>query len=495
MHRPSPPPGGLGRFGEPRPGASAPAGNGFSRYNRRMQSRCDLAIVGGGAAGTLAAIHCLQRARSPLRIVLFEPAPRAGRGVAYATARPEHLLNVPAERMSAFPARPDDFVDFLAGLPAHAGTARAALAARYAPRRDYAAYLDARMAEARQAAAATLETVAARVASLERDGDGWALAWAGGRMRARRVLLATGNAPRPLPARGSGALPRPRLVDAWDYEGVAAIGTDASVCIVGTGLSMVDAVLTLDAAGHRGRVHLVSRHGLLPQVHAAAHVQDERFDVDALHGLGTRARLRRIRAQARDAAARGLPWQAVMERLRPHVAALWQSLAPHEQRRFLRHAVRHWDVHRHRIAPEAHAVLRRLRELGRLQLHCARLDMVAAGQRCVQLTLRDRARRFQALEVDHVVNATGVELRVQAMRNPLLEQLLGEGHALPGAHGIGLATDADGRLLDAGGRPQDDLRAIGSLRIGQAWESIAVPELRVQAEALARAWVPWGRGA
>ncbi|HET6396675.1 MAG TPA: pyridine nucleotide-disulfide oxidoreductase, partial [Pseudoxanthomonas sp.] len=87
------------------------------------------------------------------------------------------------------------------------------------------------------------------------------------------------------------------------------------------------------------------------------------------------------------------------------------------------------------------------------------------------------------------------ELRVQAMRNPLLEQLLGEGHALPGAHGIGLATDADGRLLDAGGRPQDDLRAIGSLRIGQAWESIAVPELRVQAEALARAWLPWGRGA
>ncbi|HRF84387.1 MAG TPA: pyridine nucleotide-disulfide oxidoreductase, partial [Pseudoxanthomonas sp.] len=48
--------------------------------------------------------------------------------------------------------------------------------------------------------------------------------------------------------------------------------------------------------------------------------------------------------------------------------------------------------------------------------------------------------------------------------------------------------DAEGRLLDAAGHPQDDLRAIGSLRIGEAWESIAVPELRVQAEAIARAW-------
>jgi len=87
-----------------------------------------------------------------------------------------------------------------------------------------------------------------------------------------------------------------------------------------------------------------------------------------------------------------------------------------------------------------------------------------------------------------VINATGLELRVQAMRNPLLEQLLGEGHARPGPHGIGLDVDAEGRLLDANGRPHDDLRVIGSLRIGEAWETIAVPELRVQAENIARAF-------
>ena len=133
-------------------------------------------------------------------------------------------------------------------------------------------------------------------------------------------------------------------------------------------------------------------------------------------------------------------------------------------------------------------MLERLRASGRLHLHRARLELAAAGPRCVQLALRDAARRPHTLEVDHVVNATGVELRVQAMGNPLLEQLLGEGHAVPGAHGIGLATDAEGRLLDADGRPQDDLRAIGSLRIGQAWESLAIPDLRLQAQALAQAW-------
>ena len=60
--------------------------------------------------------------------------------------------------------------------------------------------------------------------------------------------------------------------------------------------------------------------------------------------------------------------------------------------------------------------------------------------------------------------------------------------ALSVAKGIGLGSDAEGRLLDARGGAQDDLRVIGSLRIGEAWESIAVPELRVQAEAIARGW-------
>ncbi|MCF5943776.1 pyridine nucleotide-disulfide oxidoreductase, partial [Xanthomonas perforans] len=85
-----------------------------------------------------------------------------------------------------------------------------------------------------------------------------------------------------------------------------------------------------------------------------------------------------------------------------------------------------------------------------------------------------------------LVNATGVEMRVQAMRNRLLQQLLGQGIAVAGPHGIGVDTTADGSLIDADGRTQPQLRVIGSLRIGTLWESLAVPELREQAAAIAR---------
>ncbi|HCL45239.1 MAG TPA: pyridine nucleotide-disulfide oxidoreductase, partial [Pseudomonas sp.] len=37
----------------------------------------------------------------------------------------------------------------------------------------------------------------------------------------------------------------------------------------------------------------------------------------------------------------------------------------------------------------------------------------------------------------------------------------------------------------AGGQPQARLGVLGSLRIGSLWESLAVPELRQQAQALA----------
>ena len=91
------------------------------------------------------------------------------------------------------------------------------------------------------------------------------------------------------------------------------------------------------------------------------------------------------------------------------------------------------------------------------------------------------------LTVGAVINATGVETRALSMRNPLIQQLLADGHARPGPHGLGLETTLeDGALIDGHGRPQFAIRVVGSLRIGTLWESLAIPELRVQAEQAAR---------
>ncbi len=446
--------------------------------------QADLAIIGGGAAGTLVALNALRNATTGMQIALFEPASTLAQGIAYATPWPEHLLNVPAAKMSALPESPGDFLDYLLQADALPGVPREVLADTFVPRRHYAAYLQHRLDDAQAASPAQLQVVQDAVVALHpgeplcelrlADGDTW---------QARQVVLACGNSMRPLPAPGAEALPPGRVVDAWDYDGVRLLAGDDDLAIIGSGLSMADSVLALTAAGHRGRIHVLSRHALLPLPHA--HGASAGFDPQPLLAQPLRVRLRALRGHARDAEAQGVPWQAVMDRLRPLGQALWQGMDEADQGRFLRHVVRYWDVHRHRIAEGVHAQLETLEQSGQLQRHRARLDALLVQGNTLQLHAHSARGGLAPLSVSAVINATGVETRALGMRNPLVQQLLADDHARPGPHGLGLDSDASGHLRTAQGEPHPNIQVIGSLRIGTLWESLAIPELRVQAQAAA----------
>jgi uncharacterized NAD(P)/FAD-binding protein YdhS len=448
--------------------------------------QCDLAIVGGGAAGVLVALQALRHAERPSRIVLFEPASVLAEGIAYATPWPEHLLNVPAGKMSGLPDQPADFLDYLIDSEAIADVPREVLAEQFVPRRHYAAYLRQRLEQARERSVAVLEVVEQPVFALVPHAQGVQLrldddvTWS-----AQRVVLACGNSMRPLPVPGADALPPAQAVEAWDYDGVRVLAGDDDLAIIGSGLSMADSVVALAAAGHRGRIFVLSRHALLPL--PQAHGASVTFDPQPLLAMSLRQRMRELRAQADAAVARGIPWQSVMDRIRPMGQALWLSLSEADQRRFLRHVVRYWDVHRHRIAESVHAQVAELERRGQLQRHRARLDTLLVQESGLQLHGRSPDGGLPPLTVAAVINATGVETRALSMRNPLIRQLLADGHARPGPHGLGLdTTEEEGGLIDGRGQPQPAIRVVGSLRIGTLWESLAIPELRVQAEQAAR---------
>ncbi len=448
--------------------------------------QCDLAIVGGGAAGVLVALQALRHAERPSRIVLFEPASVLAEGIAYATPWPEHLLNVPAGKMSGLPDQPADFLDYLIDSEAIADVPREVLAEQFVPRRHYAAYLRQRLEQARERSVAVLEVVEQPVFALVPHAQGVQLrldddvTWS-----AQRVVLACGNSMRPLPVPGADALPPAQAVEAWDYDGVRVLAGDDDLAIIGSGLSMADSVVALAAAGHRGRIFVLSRHALLPL--PQAHGASVTFDPQPLLAMSLRQRMRELRAQADAAVARGIPWQSVMDRIRPMGQALWLSLSEADQRRFLRHVVRYWDVHRHRIAESVHAQVAELERRGQLQRHRARLDTLLVQESGLQLHGRSPDGGLPPLTVAAVINATGVETRALSVRNPLIRQLLADGHARPGPHGLGLdTTEEEGGLIDGRGQPQPAIRVVGSLRIGTLWESLAIPELRVQAEQAAR---------
>ena len=439
----------------------------------------DYAIIGGGAAGTLLAIRLLQQAPADVRIAMIE-AGEPGRGVAYGSDNPAHVLNVPAGGMSLFAERPNDFVDFLRARDGEADPAA------FVPRRDYAAYLTQRLHEARASSAAKFVHVRASASSVQPDAETVDIALdTGAHLLARYVALAPGNRARTYPFDvGTSAC----VLSAWDHSQLQRIDNDDDVVIVGSGLSMVDVVLGLQARGHRGLITVISRHGLLPLSHAARKPALD-FDVDAFLALGLRDRLHVLRETAQAAEAEGLPWQSLMDALRHHGRELWIDLSEADQRRFLRHAVRYWDVHRHRLPAEVASTLQSLRDAGKLQVRAGRVKSARDAGQGIAVEVEGRSGNPDAiLQAQWLVNATGIETRAAHYPNPLLRTMLAEGHARPGPHGLGIDTDAGGAIINAAGEVQPHMSAIGSLRLGNLWETTAVPDLRVDAAMLASNW-------
>jgi uncharacterized NAD(P)/FAD-binding protein YdhS len=90
------------------------------------------------------------------------------------------------------------------------------------------------------------------------------------------------------------------------------------------------------------------------------------------------------------------------------------------------------------------------------------------------------------LFADRIIDCTGMQPDIRKVPDPLVRSLLRRGWIRPGAHGLGIETDDTGAVVAADGTTNRRVYAIGSVRRGQLWEIIAVPELRQQAAALAQ---------
>jgi uncharacterized NAD(P)/FAD-binding protein YdhS len=388
-----------------------------------------------------------------------------GRGVAYSTTEPAHLLNVRAEGMSVWAGEPDHFAK---RFSAEGGGPRG-----FAQRRFFAAYLGEMLGEA--LAAGCTELAEATAVNAARDGSGWRVGLDDGTIvEAESIVLAVGNQE----PEGLGAFAgvgRRFVRNPWGGDAQAAVAdlaeSGGDALIVGTGLTMVDLVLSLDAAGHRGRIVALSRRGLIPRAHADFDATP--VDKNALPN-GLRAMFRWLRRRSAE-----VGWRAAVDSLRPYSHHLWQGLTLDEQRRFLRHARPWWDVHRHRIAPEVAAIVAHTIAAGQLEVVAGRIVSARDVSDGVEVEYRRRgAAQNRTENFEYVFNCTGPLHFVSRTRDSLLRSLLDAGQVRPDHLGIG---------LEIGGtcRAGEHLWAMGPLTKGRYWEIIAVPDIREQAAAVA----------
>ncbi len=380
-------------------------------------------MVGAGFSGVVASRELL---RAGWQVVLVDPGARPGRGLAYSTAAPWHLLNSPASAMSIEPDDPGHFVRWCQAR---------GVSGEFVSRGLYGDYLVEALRAADDMGSLTVHR--GRVIRVFEGSVGMIVLLNDGVViPADRVVLALGNPP---PGWVRGAT----VQDPWAPGALDGL-PDGPVTLIGSGLTAVDVALTLARGGRHPRIEMVSRHGLLPRAHASA----GSFRLDGPKSRTLAGLMREIRQMCEG------DWRGAMDALRPHWNDLWARLSPEDRERFLRHVARYWEVHRHRMAP---AVAREVDELR------------AGGVLTLSTGLTGR---YQI-----IINCTGPGRLIDV--DPLVRSLEAEGLARRGPHGLGLDVDEHGALL-----PKRKIFTLGPARRGWLWETTAAPEIRAQARSL-----------
>lgn len=447
-------------------------------------------IVGGGFAGAALTLRLLEQNR-PLRIVIVEPRAQIGRGVAYSTTETVHLVNGPTSHFSLYPdSAPDHLADWVRanGPDGDWTPPKGDLTETFIPRRLFGTYVTEELSRAIDAARprATVEHLRGSVTALTRKaGRLVAMTSAGQRVEADQVVLATGVFP--FAQGAAAALDDPRHVrNPWDPQALDRIVGAKDVLLIGTSLSMVDMVASLEARGYRGRYLAISRHGHLIEPRRLPDDVPEFLQPDALPHTAL-ALLRAVNGRRKAIVAAGGDWQSLLGGLRAHILPLWQLGSTAERLRFVRHLRSLWDVSLHRAAPPSFAAVERTRSEGRFAAGAARLIGLTAGSGGLTATIRPRGmRQTQTLRVGAVIDCRGhQEHDWRRVTAPLPRQLLASGIVTPHATGFGIAATAQGEVIGRDGGIAGDLFALGHPMRGVAWESSSIPEQLAQSAGLA----------
>jgi uncharacterized NAD(P)/FAD-binding protein YdhS len=377
--------------------------------------------------------------------------------------------------MSAWPDRPDDFVEWALARRDNV------LPTDFVPRQWYGEYVrDTLLAAAADSSeSAKLSVVFDEVRRVARHpGGGWMVHLArGASLRADAVVLAIGHRAPSDPIGRKWIGPKTRFIaDPWRPFAMNVVAPDEPVVVMGSGLTAVDAVLSLSAQERRAPITLVSRNGLLPQSHSATPLPPADLGdlvstaLTAPGGVRARTLLREVRRMARALAGRGVDWRSVIDGLRPHTARLWQAMPVAERRRFLSRLRPFWEVHRHRMALPVAERFRALLEGGEVRMLCGRVVSARELEKEVRIVVRARGtERQDELSAGWVINCTGPMPSNSADSNPVIGSLLVHGWLRLDELALGIETSPAGNAITASGNELPDVFVVGTLRKPAFW--------------------------
>ncbi|HEX7816763.1 FAD/NAD(P)-binding protein [Dyella sp.] len=447
-----------------------------------------VAIIGGGAAAATVISELLDRPSAhTLRVDWYTgTGGKLARGVAYGTASDRHLLNVRAASMSLFTGKPRGFLDFAQRNDSSIkGT-------DFLPRRMYGDYLEAevmRVLEQAKVAGHDIQIIPFDVDGIVPEPTGVTVMQGDESRHADAAILAIGSLPpQPLSGIDDAVLASGKyIVDPWKFlADVVPDDTPRTVVVVGMGLTAADVMLELGAQWPNARFIAMSRHGHLPEAHAASPSAPLDDGGELFESMRDAPDMRTWMRLVRETVEGSSDWRTIVDGLRPHLPDLWQTLSHTERARFMRHVRWAWERVRHRMPPQVASTLDTFEREGRLRRCKGHMQAVHLAQGKLQLDIVPYHDPIlaESLQADLVIQTVGLNTDIRRTDHGLIRQLETNGHVIADPFGMGLHAEPDGRVYHKDGL-WPHFFAIGSMLRGTLWETTAIPEIRQQARSLA----------
>ncbi|OKS84649.1 FAD/NAD(P)-binding protein [Mucilaginibacter polytrichastri] len=450
-----------------------------------------IAIIGGGFAGTMTAVHLMHQADMPLRILIINTHFPLIKGIAYATQYPGHLLNVTVDSISAFDQQEDHFFNWLQQHHDFKDLPAENLKTSFAPRKVYAEYLDSiwEAAVAGKSSLVNLQIIEDEVVNVHSQVQGLTLGLkANASVNADYVVLATGNAiPKNPPIADAAFYSSPLYFkNPWNDEGLQNLKSERDILLIGNSLTMIDAVISLLANGFTKNIYTVSPHGfaIMPDEHVPP------YDRDILNEIARPYRLYDlitvISKHMKRCKQEGISRLAVINSIRHNLQEIWVDFTIQDKRRFLKRISPMWNAWRHRTPAGMYQKISGLRDTGKLTTITGRLISFTEKDGYAEARIFDKTtNREIVLDVERVINCTGSQIDVR-LPGTLLNNMYTAGLINPDPLNIALNADAQsGAVINRDGNTSTTIYTLGNNMKGILWETTGVPEIRAQAENIA----------
>lgn len=398
--------------------------------NLAVRSSKKIAIIGCGASGIISFFSLVKLAKEgeEIAIDIYEKS-LFSIGPAYGTTSINHLLNVPASKMSAIAGDDGHFIRWLQerGYEYQGSD--------FVPRLIYRIYLQDIYVEAAKLAAQKnilARLINCEVKSIEQKNGFFLIE----ENCYSHCILAT-----------SVSLSGDKK-NFW-YENLSEHLSAPEIYLIGSGLTALDAIISLKNLGYRGKIISCSRSGMItckhelrnsPVVSSPLQVEDATLPMSKIY--------KKFANVCRTAEN----WRDIFVAFRPLTQKFWGVLSAEKKQRFLRHCFRLWNVHRHLCPPSQFAKIEKMIENGEVVFKTYDEKEIPSGK--------------------VKINCKGFDFRASA---PLINNLLDEGIVELDEIAKGIKSQ------------QKNFQITGALNFGSQFEIVAIPELRQQGLDVAKA--------